>query len=170
MVNYSPTLSSLFIFIDEKELVERIAKEMMNLRETESNNFYNYEDNKRLHYVYSDDNLKITTDFNFVKIEFQENKPPHFRQILSDQLNQIIKTLSSLNIEINKIEDKSWFSIFYSPFKSSKQIFANTSFLTFYQINPKDTQDHPLSEIPLIGILPIRMDDKIWLYKINKSK
>jgi hypothetical protein len=171
-VCYSPTLSSCQIFITERESVEKVFKEMMELREIDPINFFDYENNNRIHYVYTKDNLSIISDFTYVKLEFHENKPPHSRLILIDKMNQIINTLKSLNIDIASLDSTSWFSILWTPIGASKSIFANTSFLVYYQLKGQEsiyyTNYTNYSEIPLIGILPIKLDENVWLNKISK--
>ena len=70
----------------------------------------------------------------------------------------------------------SWFSILWTPYKSTKSNFLNTSFLTFYnfqnekndknegsqenQINQK--QIYNSKNILLKGILPIKFDKEIF--------
>jgi hypothetical protein len=172
-VSYSPTLSSCEIFITDKESVEKIFKEMMEMRDIDVICFYEYESNDRTHFVYSKDNINIISDCSYVKVEFYENKPPHSRLILTDQLGQILNTLKSLNLELSNVDSSSWFSVLWTPFRSSKTLFANTSFLVYYQLRVQvasyDTNYANYSEIPLIGILPIKLDENVWLNKISKS-
>jgi hypothetical protein len=173
-VIYSPTLSSCEILINNRECVEKIFKEMMEKRQSEPFSFYDFENNYIMNYIYQKDNIRIISDCNYAKIEFYETKPPHSRLILTDQLNIIINTLDSLDVEMLNVDSSSWFSILWNPFKSSKVSFANTSFLVYYQLKVPEpnynTNYANYSEIPLIGILPIKLDKNIWLSKISKSK
>ena len=80
------------------------------------------------------------------------------------------------NIKISKLDISSWFSILWTPVKSSKGVMMNTSFLSYYQFNINDQNNlssyrvnKHYSEIPIIGILPIKFDSKLFLSRINKQ-
>lgn len=125
----------------------------------------------------------ITENFSFInysnekiKFEYNENKPPHLRLILSDQLDLILNQFPTLKkIEISKLDKNSWFSVLWTPFKCSKQQFYNTSFLSYYQFSQNETDTFlrdftQYSEVPIIGILPIKFDENLWLKNISKCK
>jgi hypothetical protein len=98
------------------------------------------------------------------------------RPILTDQFEFLLQKLPSLGkIEISKIERNSWFSILWTPFKCSKQTFYNTSFLSYYKFSQNETENYMSdftnhNEVPIIGVLPTKYDETIWLKKISKSK
>jgi hypothetical protein len=69
--------------------------------------------------------------------------------------------------------------VLWTPFKSNKQFFSNTSFLTYYQFDMGEYSNyteqsvmshHGFYEVPIVGILPIKFDENIWLRKFRKSK
>lgn len=128
---------------------------------------YSFEENSIHIYNYSDEKLKI---------EFYENKPPHLRLILSDQMDLLFKKLNSIfNLKVSKLLKHSWFSVLWTPLKVSKQQLNATSFLVYYNFNQEDynnfySEYENYNEIPLIGILPIKLDEKLWLKKISKCK
>lgn len=190
-VNYSPTLSSMEILISDIYTCNFIREELLKLRleKSEENKFYEYlfQDKKEIlgnDYSYGkisfeynvNDNLKIICLSTDVKIEFYETKPPHSRYILSEQFENIFSKLKFFNsIDLSKIEKCSWFSVLWSPFKSNQQLFSNTSFLTYYQFDIGEysycmTSHQGYYEVPIVGILPIKLDENIWLRKFRKSK
>lgn len=167
-----------------------IREELLKLRmeKSEENKFYEYlfQENKenfgqnnaynKISFEYNvNDNLKIICLSSDVKIEFYETKPPHSRFILSEQLENIFYKLKFLNsIDLSKIEKCSWFSVLWSPFKSNQQLFSNTSFITYYQFDMGEydyymTSHQGYYEVPIVGILPIKLDENIWLRKFRKS-
>jgi hypothetical protein len=180
-VNYSPTLSSLEIYISDSLSCEKIVKELKEIRgnRLEENKFFDYDfvENgfEGFEYNYKE-NLRIIFLNDKIKIEYYETKPPHSRNILSDQLEIIFSSLKIFEtINIIKIDKTSWFSILWTPFKSVKQVFANTPFLVYYQLEYSDNDFfyrnnyNNYAEIPLIGILPIKFDETVWLNRISKS-
>jgi hypothetical protein len=113
-----------------------------------------------------------------IKLEFYETRPPHSRHIFIKQIENILNCsefLSSSKVILNKITNSSFFSILWTPFKCHKNIGLNTSFLVYYQFNLgtqyiNEKMKQPLfTEIPIIGILPIKFENKLFLSKINKS-
>ena len=179
------------ILISDNYTCNFIREEIFKLRleKSEENKFYEYlfQDKREIFgkdYSYGkisfeynvNDNLKIICLPSDVKIEFYETKPPHSRYILSEQLENIFSKLKFLNsIDLSKIEKCSWFSVLWSPFKSNQQLFSNTSFLTYYQFDMGDysyymTSQKGYYEVPIVGILPIKLDENIWLRKFRKSK
>lgn len=119
---------------------------------------------------------------DIIKIEFYETRPPHNRQIFIKQIENLFNNFDVLKkIPINKVDSSSWFSILWTPYKSTKNALMNTSFLAFYKYNfnaqhlnnftrPNLNINSNFTEIPLIGILPIKFENKIFLSRINKSK
>lgn len=178
-VNYSPTLSSMEIFISDSQACEKLIKELKLLRldKYEEGRFYDNDLSKSSNFEYHmNENIKIICYDEKIKIEFYETKPPHGRFILSNQLEQIFSKFNAFDsIEISKIEKCSWFCVLWSPFKSAKSQFSNTSFLVYYQFSYTDSEIfyqgyNNYLEIPIIGILPVKFDDNLWLSKISKSK
>jgi len=115
------------------------------------------------------EDFKISGDQQKVKIEFYENKPFHSRNILIDNINNIFNQLECLKKLKIQFLDYSWFSILWTPTKSFKSKFIQTSFLVYYQFNLSNSINvKNYSEIPIIGILPYKLEDNLWLTKISK--
>jgi hypothetical protein len=154
------------IFEDETELIT----------DSETNNKVNSTGRIKTNFEYEfliGDTKIILTNKNLT-IEFYEIKPPHSRQILSNQLDYLFESLKFLKtISINKLELSSWFCVLWTPVKSSKGLLMSSSFLTYYQFNlnnhiiPSNNKDY--IEIPIIGILPIKFENKIFLSSIKRS-
>ncbi len=169
------------ITINDKSICKDLigeAEELFKSGTIEKNELYKNESENKVVYEYV-----ITESFTFtnfsnekIKLEFHENKAPHSRLILSDQLEYIVSKFPSIRkIEISKSDKNSWFSILWTPFKCSKPQFYNTSFLSYYQFNQSESDNYlrdftNYCEIPIIGILPIKFDENLWLKKIAKSK
>lgn len=179
--NYTPTLSSMDITIHDKFFCKELLKEVELLFKNENivkNELYRNEaENKFVNEYIITESFTFTNYSNEkIKLEFNEKKAPHSRLILSDQLEFIANKFPTIkNIEISKLDKNSWFSILWTPFKCAKPQFYNTSFLSYYQFNQTETDNYLRDftnyfEIPIIGILPIKFDENIWLKKISKSK
>jgi hypothetical protein len=167
--------------ISDPELCKKIVNKLNELRASPKDGdvFIDYPNNKKtdqtnFEYRYMD-NISILYIDEQIKIEFYENKPPHSRYIFSDQINIILSRLKTLaEVIIHNIDRTSWFCILWTPVKSTKAQFMNTSFLVYYQFEMNNTyfeetfSNH--AEIPLIGILPIKFEDSMWLSKISKGK
>ena len=109
-----------------------------------------------------------------LSIEFYEMKPPYSRQTLCYQINSLLDMIEGLkDILISNLNQNSWFSIMWSCLKSSNSNFINTSFLVYYQFHITDfinyNQQNDYLEIPIIGILPINLNDFLWLRTINNK-
>ena len=174
-------MSSFDLTINDKFLSKEIIEEIEKLQEAENlqkNELYRNEAEKKVVYEYLiTENLSFTNYSNEkIKIDYHETKPPHMRPILTDQFEFILQKMPSLKkIEISKIEKNSWFSILWTPFKCSKQLFYNTSFLSYYKFSQNETENYMSefvnhNEVPIIGVLPTKFDENVWLKKISKSK
>jgi hypothetical protein len=158
---YSPTLSSMEIIISDNDLIESILSDIYNIQN-------NHKGINKLEYIVND-NFTINLINNKLKIEYYENKLPHSRNVFIQQIENLFHLFKILkNITIDKIDTVSWFSIVWSSFKSTNQLFLNTTFLTYYSFN-KYENNQEYTEIPLIGILPIKFDSNIFLTNINKN-
>jgi hypothetical protein len=131
-------------------------------------------------YLTEGNNLKIIVEFDKIKFEFFEIRPPHSRQILISQLEDLVNSFEILKkIKISDITNDSLFSVLYSPFKSTKGLMMNSSFLVYYQFQTSNSNTKTLFnnisqiknfvEVPVIGILPIKFENKIFMNPINKS-
>ena len=121
------------------------------------------------------ENLKLICIDRKIKIEFYEIKPHHFRQILIDQFTEIFKYDFLKKLVLSNLNQYSWFSILWTPFKSVRPQMANTSFLVYYQFCYTNSlnifkNSNDFLEIPTIGVLPLRLEDNIWLTRIIKGK
>ena len=165
------------IYICDLEISSKIIEELeeyTKINKVEKNNIYKNESEKTFtnEYFFSEDLLHIVSySDEKLKIEFYETKPPHLRYILCDQLEMILNKLKVLkSLELSKLNKSSWFCVLWTPLKCSKPQNYNTSFLAYYQFNQSEVETfyrdyNNYSEIPIIGILPIKFDENIWLNK-----
>jgi hypothetical protein len=185
---YSPTLSSMEIIIKDKETINLIINKLvlMNKCSPELKLLLSLknEDEKLKANPFQNEVLISKNNANFklivksgkcICIEYYETKPPHSRQILIKQIEQLLNEYDALkNIQINNIDYSSWFSVLWTPYKSSKGNLINCSFLSYYQFNSKnfsieECNSNNFTEIPIIGILPIKFENKLFLTGINKN-
>lgn len=133
---FNPTLSSITLVIKSyNKINEKIYKDYM------KNNFAIY-----------------LLPNELVKIEFNETKPPFYRDTLESKIKIIHKIIGKKRIALDDIiKDKSFFSILWSPVDTYK---INSSFLSFYNFDFK-----------LIGTLIIKRNDNMWFsaFTINNN-
>lgn len=95
---------------------------------------------------------------------FQESQPPHLRNPLSMQIEEM-EELDQINLDISlkDLSEDSWFAVHYNYLKSfnydSSDISA--SFLVYYQI--KDARAEP------IGICAIKMDNSNFWFMNHEN-
>jgi len=166
-----------FTFLDEQHLqhllVEQLCKRE-NLTDNE-NNTNKIDFDLKVEYRIGD-NFVLSCYDSKIKIQFYENKPNHSRNLLYDQIETFFNQFPILNdLKLNDVSNTSWWSVLWSVSKAGKSQMANTSFLSYYQFKYSEVDDfftkfyNKFVEIPLIGILPIKMDDSVWLTLLNKS-
>jgi len=169
-VNYSPTLSSMELIVSEPSAVRDILNYLQKENYAKVNNLISnnesFELNENENY-----NIQYIAKENTVIIEFFENKPTFCRPILVDAVSTLFEKLPVLKeVSLSNLKRSSWFSLMWTPSKSSSPKMANTSFLVYYQFNLTEfvrKGNSPFAEIPIIGTLPIKMEENVWLNKIN---
>jgi len=117
------------------------------------------------------ENLNLIFSKGVLKLQYSESKPFFLRKIFYDQMIDIF-TLIPLLKDINFFDLKfdSWFSIMWNPYKSSKNIFNNTSFISFYNIEIKKNHgyqlnknnDHSDKKFIQKAILPLKFQKEIF--------
>ena len=120
------------------------------------------------------ENLKLICFKKRIKIEFYEVKPHHSRQLLIDQFHSLFKFDFLNKLILSNLNEYSWFSVLWTPFKAIKSQLGNTSFLVYYQFCYTNSYNifanySDFHEIPIIGILPLKLEDNIWLTRIIKG-
>jgi len=213
MINlvYSPTISSFEIFINPTSNVfqqiikheltkvkhlteekEKILNKILEKYHIENPNGleplsiseeiinYSYE-----RYLTDGNNHKLIIKYDSIKFEFFEIRPPHSRQILITQIQNLLESFELLGkIKLSEINNDSLFSILYTPFKSTKGLMMNTSFLVYHSLNIEENNltlnssknffnsivNKNFVEVPIIGILPIKLENKTFLTTITGNK
>jgi hypothetical protein len=132
-------------------------------------------------YLSEGNNLKLIIKYNLIKFEFFEIRPPHSRQILITQIQDLLESFDLLGkIKLSEISSDSLFSILYSPFKSTKGLMMNSSFLVYQRLNFEANNftlnsaknfnvNKNFVEVPIIGILPIKFENKMFLSMNSKN-
>jgi len=171
-VNYSPTLSSMELIINDPSSVREILNFLQKENYAKMNNLISNNESFELS-ENENYNIQYIAKENTVIIEFFENKPTFCRPILIDEITSLFERLPVLKeVFTSNLKSNSWFSLMWTPSKSSSSKVSNTSFLVYYQLNLTEfinKSNSPFSEIPIIGILPIKMEETIWLNKINSQ-
>jgi len=202
-LSYSPTLSSMEINISPRskiflQILEEFAKLKHPSKENEvflqkvleyykENSFDSEttEDFSKIpeeilnksyeRYLAEGNNLKLIVRHNSIKFEFFEIRPPHSREILITQIEDLLNSFELLKrIHISDLMNDSYFSVLYNPFKSTKALMMTSSFLVYHKINLDEDKfiesNKFFLEIPVMGILPIKFDNKMFLNTINRKK
>ena len=160
---FSPSLSSMIIFIKNSEFYDSINNKFSNINnlkdfrlsastrsnsEDNTNGFNNF---FQVNDFYSENTKTLLYD-KYVIIEFNETKPPFLRYSLNEQIKNIFTPFlnSNFNIKISDIDlEKSFFCISWNPINTHQN---QTCFLTYYLFNGN-----------LIGILPFKLEVSKWL-------
>ena len=189
-ISYSLTLSSMEISITNLDIIFKILDYLIQIKKcslqikslVEENN--NQKESKNI--VNKNNNyfeflpcekipcLKIILkNLNKLTIEYCENKPQFLRKNFHEQIKEILKQLQINNINLNNISGKSYFSILFSPINQRNKNNIQTSFITYYQFKCSEDSHIGLGkfiELPVIGILPIKLVPKFFLEQINKDQ
>ena len=174
-MNYSPTISSFELHIYNNNLCNVINCEIMKRKNDQKSKESKVEGNniKLYEYFIQETSFKLIGYENKITIEFYEQKPHHYRNNFLDQIEIFFSNLPMIkDAKVFKdFEKSSWFSILWFPLKTIKNNLTNTSFLTYYSLNNflETKSVNNFHEFPIIGVLPLRMDEQIWLSKINKN-
>lgn len=175
-MNYSPTISSFELHIYNQnlcnvincEIIKRKSEQKLKESKVEGNNLKLYE------YFIQETSFKLIGYGNKITIEFYEQKPHHYRNNFLDQIEIFFSNLPMIKEAkvFKDFEKSSWFSILWFPLRTIKNNLTNTSFLTYYSLNNflETKSVNNFHEFPIIGVLPLRMDEQIWLSKINKNE
>ena len=194
---YSLTLSSLEITFHNKDIIMNIIDYLISIKKCSSQikskieENYNYakdqlvnmnnlnsiinKANNHMEFYPVDKNncLKIILrGYSKMTIEYSENKPPHLRKSFYQQIREISNLLSLNNISINNIIGKSYFSIRYTPINCRNKNNIQTSFINYYRFKINEeriTHNNKYIDIPVIGMLPLKFNQKFFLEKINKD-
>ena len=188
--SYFPSLSSMEITITNKEiineLIELLFQKKLLVQKMKSILLQSFSESpsqeNKIKYSYLEytpveqiPGLKIIIkNLSSFIIEYYENRPPHLRELFIKHIHQILsKHLPPLlKCSISQLSSNSWFSVLWSPTKSSSVNYMTTSFISYYQFKFSEESLNKQSlygEIPIIGILPIKFIHKYFLERISKN-
>ena len=197
-ISYYLSLSSFEIIFHNKEIIINIIDYLISIKkcseqikskiEENYNNFskdqiinmnnINNIINKNNNYIEffpidKNNSLKIVLKgFSKISIEYNENKPPHLRKSFYQQIREISNLLSINKICLNNIVGKSYFSVRYTPINCRNKNNIQTSFVNYYQFKINEeriTYSNKYIDVPVIGILPLKLNQKFFLEKSNKD-
>ena len=193
-ISYSVTLSSLEITFTNKDIILNIIDFLISIKKcspiikSKIEENYNYSKEQIINMsninniinnyiefypVEKNTSLKIVLrGFSKLSIEYCENKPPHLRKSFYQQIKDISNVLSLNNISINNIVRKSYFSIRYTPINCRNKNHIQTSFINYYKFKINEERigyKNKYIDIPIIGMLPLKFNQKFFLEKINKE-
>lgn len=95
-------------------------------------------------------------------ISFEEDKVLYNRDIMSQKLEELFKNHPDLeNATIGDISENSYFSILWTPTKSSNFFQNNTSFLVYYKFRNKHLS-YSIKFLPVMGVVSNKTDDEFW--------
>jgi len=81
------------------------------------------------------ENIGVIFAQGILTLQCSEMRPFYFRKIFSEEIFELLSLIPILsNIRISELKSDSWFSIHWNPYKSSKSVFNNTSFITFFNL------------------------------------
>lgn len=144
-----------------KKIEELIVK-----KNIKPNQILNVEKCKKIEYYLNEIGFRIIFYDKKLIIDYYESKPPHFRPLLFDVLQSLIKYIPIINdLDLGKdIKENSWISILWTPIKSTKSKFIQYSFLSYYNLNLFINNKNITTSFQntLIGVLTLRLDDEVW--------
>ena len=193
IIGYSLTLSSMEISFNNKEIILKIIDYLISINKC-SNQLKSKIEEKYINM--KDQNININTNTNInnyfeffpfekmpglkislinyskLSIEYNEKKLPYLRPNFYHQIKEILNILSINELEINKILNKSYFSIRYTPYNCRNKNYIQTSFVNYYQFKINEERNsfgNKYIDIPLIGILPLKFNHEFFLKNISKD-
>ena len=95
--------------------------------------------------------------------------------MFTEQIKKIFFEILKLdNLNINDLQEDSWFSILWNPFKSTKTQFTNTSFISVYGFEKFEKEkvidlNQSFRICSIKGILPIKVDHSLFFCPICKN-
>ena len=188
-ISYLLTLSSMEITITNMDIILKILDYLIQIKkcsiQIKSLVEENYNQKEQKNIINKNNNyfeflpcekipcLKIILkNLNKLTIEYFENRPQFFRKHFHEQIKDILKHLQIDDLSLNNISGKSYFSILFSPLNQRNKNNIQTSFITYYQFKYSESNHINLGkyiELPIIGILPIKLVPKFFLEQINKE-
>jgi hypothetical protein len=116
----------------------------------------------------SNDLLKLYTYLKkYPGLCFTEDQPLHNRSNFQDKIKEIFSLNPEYeNLVLNDITDNSYFSVLWTPIKSTKTFVNTASFLVFYRFRNKYLSN-AVKYVPVIGLLTNKFEEEFWLTNTN---
>lgn len=159
------------INVDFKEIND------INSLSSENNSDNNQKEKNNSSIYYINENLQITVNKKEreIIIGYYESKPYYNRLTLTEQILNILELLDLKGkIKMSCISSRSWYSFLWYPIRATHNDFISTSFIVYYQLTSsvEDFLDRGYKdyyEIPLLGILPIKLKSELWLCNLVRK-
>ena len=123
-----------------------------------------------------DSNSLISNDetnkiFSFLKkfhyLSITEDQTIHNRPNFQSKVDEIYAIYPEYEfLTLKDITDNSYFSILWTPIKSTHNFANNTSFLVFYRFRNRYLSN-AVKYVPVIGLLSNKLDEEFWLTNTN---
>ncbi len=128
------------------------------------------------------ENLDVILSQGVLNFQFNEIKPFYFRKLLFDQILELFFLIPKLfDIKFSDLKTDSWFTMLWNPYKTSNNLFNNTSFISLLNLENVTSKEPDNDEINTHSeekmnaikfvqeaILPIKLQKEIFLETIGK--
>ena len=99
-------------------------------------------------------------------VDFTEDQILYNRVVMKEKIDVLFKKYPELEFaNLGDITENSYFSILWTPFKSSNFFQNNTSFLVYYKFRNKQFT-HSVKFLPVIGLISRLLDEEFWFANI----
>jgi hypothetical protein len=96
-------------------------------------------------------------------LNFSEDQPLHNRQNFKGKVDEIFKMYPEYeNLLLGEISENSYFSILFTPVKSTTNFNNQASFLVYYRFRGKSFSNS-LKYLSVIGMISNKIDEEFWL-------
>jgi hypothetical protein len=107
---------------------------------------------------------------NISCLNFVEDTPLHMRANLITKTAEIFKHNPEFeNLNLSDISENSYFSILWTPTKSTGKFINQTSFLVFYRFKSTRILSNNIKYLQIVGLIPNKLDEEFWLSNVNNN-
>ena len=104
-------------------------------------------------------NSKVSTSY----LNFSEDQPHHNRQNFKQKIDEIFKLNPEYeSLLLGDISENSFFSILWTPVKSTNNFQNQASFLVYYRFRGKSCTN-TIKYLSVVGMISNKIDEEFWL-------